>query len=401
MEPTKLLYYEDAYRIDFSARVLAVEPAGEEYDIVLDRTCFYPEGGGQPSDIGTLGGKTVTHVRKKDGVVYHRMPTAPDTAEVHCLVDWAHRFDYMQQHSGQHIVSGVLYRSLGYNTVSIHFGDDYTSIETDAEDLKENELERLEDETNALICRNIPLETIWTTSDNLEAFSLRRDTSVTGDVRVVRVGDYDEVACGGVHCGRTGEVGLVKITGSEKIRGRTRLLFKLGRRAYEDYRLKSSVTDRLGTLFSAPPEELTARAESVLEENTALKQEAAALRRERALAEADRMLRDTPPDKDGIRRVGTPLSGYDTREVIEMMKHLVREQKVHACLVLNRGEELFWCIGCSGELDFPFNDCRTELLAAVDGKGGGRHPMWQGMGKAPAGTEEFIRLWRGRTSGAA
>ena len=398
MNKTELLYYNDPYQFDFSARVLSCERNEGAYDIILDRTCFYPEGGGQPADTGTIDGKAVTHVRKNDGVVYHRMASEPEATAVHCVVDRSHRTDYMQQHTGQHILSAVLYRSMGYNTVSVHFGDEYASIEIDTDTLGPEGIERLEDETNALICRNMPIHETWTTSDRLNDFSLRRPSSVEGDVRVISIGDYDTVACGGVHCSSTGEIGLVKVLGTEKIRGRTRLLFKIGRRAYEDYRLKHAVAAELGVLFSSQPAELVARAGAALDEITTLKQELATLKREKIIAEADRLLANTDPDENGLRRIACMYPDYENRDIIDLVKHLIRAEGVHACCISPREDDLFWCFGCSEELDVPFPTWRNEILAPIEGKGGGRHPLWQGMGRNTAGTEEFTRLWRRMTS---
>ena len=326
--------------------------------------------------------------------MYHRMPSVPEKEEVDGEINWERRFDYMQQHSGQHILSAVLYRVMGYNTVSVHFGEEYASIETDAEHIKDSELVLLEEESNSLICRNIPIRGTWTTSDNLEGYSLRRETKVTGDVRIVALEDFDAVACGGVHCTSSGEVGLVKIIGIEKIRGRTRILFKMGRRAYEDYRLKTDITAHLCTLFSSRPEELSDRASAVLGENISLKQEIAALKREKLRDEVDRLIRETPAGKDGVKRIGKCLAGYEPREIVDMAKNLIHGSGVQVCLVLDGEDGLFWCIGCSQELDFPFPACRGDLLAAVDGKGGGRHPLWQGMGGNASGRNRFLEIWR-------
>jgi len=397
MEKTNPLYYDEPYRTEFSARVIDVNTSGQECEIVLDRTCFYPEGGGQPSDIGTIEDIPVLHVYKKDGVIYHRVSSTPKTEDVKGKIDWSHRFDYMQQHTGQHIISAVLYQSLGYNTVSVHFGEDYTSVEADTENMEQEELDRLEEEVNSLINRNIPVEENWTTSEDLDEYSLRRPTAVTGDVRVISLEKFDSVACGGVHCRTTGEVGLVKIIGTEKIRGRIRILFKIGGRAYKDYHIKTDAVTKLSTLLSAPLEELPERASAVLEENTQLKQELAALKREKILAEADRMYNTTPPDEDGIRRLGEALTEYENRDIMDLAKHLIRGSGIHVCLILKESDSLFWCIGCSDDLEFPFKEARAELLQAIEGKGGGRFPVWQGMGRNPKGIEEFIKVWRRNT----
>ena len=144
MKTTDLLYYSDRYMKDFSAEVLSVSPKGDRWDVVLDKTCFYPEGGGQPGDRGFIGEAEVVDVVKRNGIVHHVTASNPGAGEnVSCSIDWERRFDYMQQHTGQHIVSGVLY-NFGYGTVSVHQGERYTTIETDAAQIGKEDLERIE-----------------------------------------------------------------------------------------------------------------------------------------------------------------------------------------------------------------------------------------------------------------
>ena len=235
---TELLYYKDPYQTDFTATVLSVEKVTgkeEKWDVILDRTCFYPEGGGQPSDFGEIDGIRVEHVYKKDGDIFHRMVAAPDIKEVYCRIDWSHRYDYMQQHTGQHIISGALYES-GYETISVHQGMSITTIEVDKSDIPDEDLKLIEDLSNRVISKNIGVCSEWVNDTELEGLSLRRQSKVSGKIRIIRVGDYDQVACGGVHTKSTGEIECVKYVSVEKIRGHARIGWKIGRRVLDDYK---------------------------------------------------------------------------------------------------------------------------------------------------------------------
>ncbi|HDQ13203.1 MAG TPA: alanyl-tRNA editing protein, partial [Sediminispirochaeta sp.] len=269
---SKAIYYEDQYRREFEAEVVAIEKDKKGLWVELSRTAFYPEGGGQPADHGYLNGLAVRHVRKHEGRILHLLAGEVEVGdlkvgdEVRGSIDWSHRYDYMQQHTGQHLLSAVLYRDFGLNTVAIHQGEATTTIEIDVEDLDAADIRAVEERTMELIAANLPVEHQWVQDEDLENYDLRREPKVSGEVRLVSVGDYDSVACGGVHTAATGEVRLVKHVQSEKIRGRLRLHWKIGDRALEDYRRKHEIVIRLVDLFSAQPPELLDRVEASLEE---------------------------------------------------------------------------------------------------------------------------------------
>lgn len=239
---TEKLFYKDPYKQDFDGVVTGIETDEKKgVRILLDRTCFYPEGGGQPSDSGDLNGVPVLDVRKEGDEVVHLVSDTSAFAiggMVHGVVDWERRYDFMQQHTGQHLISAAFFNTREINTVSVHLGEEISTVELDVEKIEDEILVEVERAANLAICMNRSISTEWVTDDELDTATLRRAPKVSGDIRVVSVEDLDRVACGGVHVGRTGEVGLVKLVGTELMRGHLRTIWKIGTRAYDDYQKK-------------------------------------------------------------------------------------------------------------------------------------------------------------------
>ncbi|MBT3271855.1 MAG: alanyl-tRNA editing protein, partial [Spirochaetales bacterium] len=254
---TEKLFYKDPYKSEFDAVVRDIKPHDKKdvVEVYLDRTCFYPEGGGQPADIGMIETTEVIDARKSGDDVVHvcrEEPRLISGAAVHCTVDWTHRFEFMQQHTGQHLISAALYQAAALNTVSVHLGEEYSTVELEVQKIDEELLLSIEREVNQIICRNIPVQVSHLGEGDPGLADLRRPPKVDGEIRVVAVEGIDKAACGGVHVERTGEVGLVKLIGTESIRGNIRTIWKIGDRAHADYREKILVCAELSKLFSAP-----------------------------------------------------------------------------------------------------------------------------------------------------
>jgi alanyl-tRNA synthetase len=237
---TERLYYDDPYLTRFDARVLdSLEWEGQPA-VVLDRTAFYPTGGGQPSDTGTLweGGSadardavSVLEVveRPEDGEVIHVLSRPLDAQEVEGEIDWERRFDLMQQHTGQHILSAVALEVLGANTVSFHLSDDYATIDLDRAPLTDEDLADVEDQANAAVFEGRQAVARFVPDEEVPSLLLRKALVHEGPVRVVEIPELDCSACGGTHVRRTGEVGLIKITRSERRGDETRIEFLCAR----------------------------------------------------------------------------------------------------------------------------------------------------------------------------
>lgn len=399
---TELLYYTEPYSSEFEATVIGVDEDEKGSVVRLDRTAFYPEGGGQPSDLGSIGGARVTDVKKRDAEVLHYLEPPLDGIEegvvLGCRIDWRRRFDYMQQHSGQHLLSAVLYRDFGYQTVSVHQGSDDTAIEIEAAALKESEILQIEERVLELIGENRPIRSFWVGEDELSSYDLRREPKVSGRIRIVEVEGYDAVACGGVHTAGTGEVRLVRHAGTEKIRGRIRLHWKIGARAVDDYREKSRIVAELVDLFSSPQQELVSRIGASSKELVELRREYTQLEGRTAALEAERLLAASAveTDEDDLLLITVSYSG-EGKELLRKIAEQVAEEPRAAFCGTNESEKgLQWVIalGEEAEESIDFNLKKGELLAAIDGKGGGKPPIRQGIGQNPDGVTELFAAFR-------
>lgn len=385
---TEKLYYQNPYQSEFKAEILEKEKREEGWAIFLNRTQFYPQGGGQPSDRGSIDSIELIDVRKEGEGIAHLVPALPETDRVMCRLDWKHRFDYMQQHTAQHLLSAVLFREFEISTLSVHLGEELLSIETDRESIDPSILEQVDKMAQELVCRNLPVESLQVDESELERFDLRRDAKVKGLVRLIRMGDYDTVACGGVHCGRTGEVKLLRLHAVERIRGHLRLHWKAGERAFGDYRRKIDLLSRLSALHSVKEEELEARNQALLQELGDLRRSLQELEKEKALGIAESL-------RSRAESVGEHCFVAASWEVApgDLLKQIAAgfdpEEPLVALLTNRQGESFQWLLFAGGPGDFPFGAHRAELLSLISGKGGGKPPLWQGIGADPGGLEAF------------
>ena len=228
---TEKLYYQDPYLTTFTARVLTCEPAKTAFLVTLDRTAFYPEGGGQPADHGTLGGVSVRDVHEKGGVVFHTCDGPVETgSSVEGAIDWARRFDHMQQHSGEHICSGMICARFHCDNVGFHLGADLVTIDFNA-DISWEELLEIEAQANRYLWEDHPVDIQLRRGAELDALEYRSKKALEGDVRIVTFPGADCCACCGTHVARSGEVGLVKFLSCQKFREGVRIELLCGGRA--------------------------------------------------------------------------------------------------------------------------------------------------------------------------
>lgn len=388
------IYYKKPYLQEIDAVVDSISEYKKNiWAVTLDKTIFYPEGGGQPGDRGTLGGTPVVDTIKEDGEILHLTDTLPDFGigdVVSCVLDWEHRFDYMQQHTGQHILSGVLYRCLSIGTVSVHQGEEYVTIETDREQITDEEIAVLERESNAVIAANTAVSYDETSEEQIAQMDLRRAPKVSGKIRLVTIDQCDIIACGGIHLSSTGEALLIRCIGSEIVRSRVRLVFKIGRRAMDDYRMKDETVRTLAALYSVKPHEVEAAAQKRHQQLFDLQNAYAALERRYAASEAERAL------SSAVLSGGTSVCTIDLSDeapgfLKSFMKALPEDRSYALCAVQQQaGGSLQWLIACSPDIAFPAQEIRGTLFPIIDAKGGGKPPVWQGMGKDSEPKEQFL-----------
>ena len=390
MQPTQKYYEADAYRREADAVILAAEPDGRGGGkLALDGTVFYPEGGGQPADHGTLtlpdGARlTVTDVHEQGGVIWHRVDALPDTAApgtaVTGRIDWAWRFDKMQQHTGEHILSGILHQMFGAENVGFHIGSDAVRMDTNvpisAEGLREAELA-----ANRIVWQNVPVLITYPTREELARMTYRSKKEIEGQVRIVTIPGADVCACCGTHTAATGAVGQIKILAAENYKGGVRLSIVCGERALLAAQAMRQRQADIGALLSAKPSETAHAVHRVYDEYTALKFAHFGLCSELF----DALAAQVVPGADAIRIV----PGLDPDGLHRLAARL-SEATTGLCAALTANEKgTGYCLAQAG------GDVRAltkALNTALNGRGGGKPGICQGScAAAPEQVETFLK----------
>jgi len=247
---TKRLYLENPCKVEFEAQVVEKVAWEQKPALILDQTCFYPESGGQPCDKGMINGIEVIKVLEDEARIIHLVAEDMSSDKVTGRVDWQTRFDHMQQHSGQHILSQSFHELLGAETLAFHLGEAISTLEMDLRKISEEDVENIERRANEIVFEDREIKCYFIPEEKIESVPLRRPPKKKGLIRVVEVSDFDFSACGGTHVRRTGEIGLIKIIRLERIRNNIRFEFICGRRALEDYLRKNRILRELSTRFT-------------------------------------------------------------------------------------------------------------------------------------------------------
>ena len=307
---TEKLYERDSHLRGFTARVCSCRPEQDHWLVTLDRTAFYPEGGGQPCDTGVLGGAAVTQVRHRDGQLLHFCDRPLEVgAEVEGRIDWQRRFDLMQQHSGEHIVSGLIHAAFGYENVGFHMGQDVITIDFNGL-LDEDQLPDIERQANQAVWRDEPVRIFYPDAAELASLPYRSKKELTGAVRLVEFPGVDLCACCGTHVARTGEIGLIRLLSCVHFRGGVRMEMVCGGRALAHSRAVGDQNRRISGLLSAKPLETAAAVERTCEELARQKYRTVQLE-DRLFAhlaagcagKGDTLLLEADLEPDGVRRL--------------------------------------------------------------------------------------------------
>jgi len=387
---TKRLYYDDSHTHRFEANVIESLDWQGRPAVVLDETYFYPSGGGQPCDTGALNGVPVIEVitRPDDIAVIHVLSAAiPVTNAVIAEIDWVRRFDHMQQHTGQHILTQALVQLFEANTVGFHLSTDTVTIDIDKIDLTPSQLSQAEHLANQVIWENQPIRAkIYQTVEDLRAAGVRMrrlpEHIATDGLRVVEIGTFDATACGGTHVSATGEIGLLKLIKTEKRGDKFRIEFKCGGRALSDYTTRVDVTNLLSASMTAGlvdlPDSVTRLQADLTEAQRARKAAFSKL----IDAHAAELLSATPIAEDGRRVIQWVSDIYDLNDLRTLAKTLVMTAGVVALLAIPSGEKTQLMLARSADL--PALNLNTPLKAALsvlgNGRGGGTPDFVQGGG---------------------
>ncbi|MDM8211280.1 alanyl-tRNA editing protein [Mediterraneibacter glycyrrhizinilyticus] len=386
---TEKLFYQDSHLAEFEAKVLSCEPVTPDilpghsngYAAELDRTAFFPEGGGQYADTGVLGGVRVTDVQEKDGRILHLLesPLEPGTCVKGCI-DWEERFMKMQQHSGEHIVSGLVHSTFGYNNVGFHLGSEDCTMDFDGELTKE-QLVQIEQEANRAVWKNLEIQTLYPSEEELAGMEYRSKIEIEGQVRIVVVPGYDVCACCAPHVSRTGEIGLIKLTHVQRYKGGARVTMLCGGRALQDYETKQEQAGQISALLCAKENEIAEAVRHLRDEADSLKYELGEKEKKLIAAKAEMIPKDGGP----VCVFTEDIAGDSMR----LLMNLVLEAGHSVCAVFhgNDSEGYRYVIGSRTQ---NMRELVKEFNAAFDGRGGGKPEMVQGTAR---GCEDEMRTW--------
>ncbi len=373
---TERLYYDDCYLREFQARV--VEVADEGRRVLLDRTAFYPSSGGQPFDLGMLGGAVVVDVVDEDERLVHVLETPLGLGEVTGEVDWARRFDHMQQHTGQHLLSAVFEELFGIGTVSFHMGQVVSTIDVSAASLDQKQIERVEERCAEIVGEARPV--LITFEDAAADLGLRKASERTGTLRIVSIDGMDRSACGGTHVRSTAEIGALAIRKLEKIRGTTRVEFVCGLRAVRAARTDFQLLSEISRTLSTPFEEIPALIAAQIEKTKTLEKTSVRLGTELAKREGGELHASTAAGEDGIRRV-TQKGPIDDAVRARAQAFIAGGKAVFLAVSEDPASVL---LAASADSGVHAGNRLKEAVTAAGGRGGGNQTVAQGSVPAAA-----------------
>ena len=384
---TEQLYYQDSYIKDFEAVVLSCIPNGNHFEAVLDRTAFFPEGGGQCADTGVLHIENrkikVFDVQERNGEIIHFideeiLPGQTVIGEV----EFQERFSKMQQHTGEHIISGIVHRRFGYENVGFHLGKEEVTMDYDGP-LTGEELRSIEYEANQVVAENREIKAYFPSTEELEKIPYRSKKELQGKIRIVEIQDCDICACCAPHVQTTGNVGLIKITNAIRYKGGMRLWIACGMRALEDYNQKESSVVQISNMLSAKQQEVTDAVKRLTEEIQQLKEKAAKMQERLVMGylESEKVVLKENPNAN-LLLFEKELDAMAMRNFVNAGMELTKG--VCGAFVGDEKQGFRYVLGSSGDI----REIGKKLNAAFQGKGGGKPPMIQG---SLVGEEEKIR----------
>ena len=383
------LYYIDSYCKSFITQIskVAQDENGNPY-VVLENTAFYPTGGGQPHDIGTLNGVSVLNVEEVDGEIRHFITEILDsTKQVEGVIDWERRFDHMQQHAGQHILSAAFIECFDFPTVSFHLGTDSVSIDLDTENISPEQLETVEKTANKIILENRPIECIWVTENELSKYPLHKEIVATGEIRLVIIPDYDYNGCGGTHPSATGQVSALKILSTEKHRGKTRVHFVCGNRVLEQLHRKTNILTDASRSLSAPEDGVNTAIQNLLATNHSLEKELKEAQEALLTFEAKALL-----NTQQHRMIKAIFTGRTVQQLQKLARLLIAESDEVIVLFVAENEDRLQFVAARGaSIEIDMKQISTAALPIINGKGGGSDAFVQGGGERTVTAEKLLQ----------
>ena len=365
---TEKLYYRDAYESEFCATVLSCEANENRYDVVLDKTAFFPNEGGQYADSGTLDGVQVLNVAENNGVIHHYTAYPLEVGKcVHGAIDFYERYEKMQSHSGEHILSGIIHARYGLDNVGFHLGRDDVTMDISAP-LTREELDSVERIANEIIYKNIEITAAFPSAEELASMTYRSKLDLSENVRIVKIGEYDSCACCAPHVKRTGEIGVIKILDFTKLRGGIRIHIAAGRRAFKIFQDYHAGISKISALLSVPKCETPTAVEKLSSEFCRVKNQYGQYR----ISTLENMARKVEPtDKNLVLK-------FEDLTVNEMISFSnIAIENVGGVLVLLSGTDGNYKYVISSK-NLKLREFVKEINKSLLGRGGGKDNMVQG-----------------------
>jgi len=382
---TRRLYFDNAYQVEFKAKVTGREPYKGRPALRLDQTCFYPESGGQPADKGSLNGVEVVDVVEEEEKILHVLKKEMTAEQVLGIIDWETRFDHMQQHAGQHILSQSFYALLGAETVSFHLGKVTSTVEIDKQEIKEEDVEKIERLANEIVFRNEEICTYIASKEEIAAVPLRRPPKKEGHIRVVQISDFDYSACGGTHPERTGEIGLIKILKWERIRNHLRFEFVCGHRSLRDYSARHRVLREVALLFTVGESELPSSVQKLFSELKSQKKRLGKVQQKLLRYEALDLIQNAQGRI--IRHVFADRSPDQLRQLALNIINSGSYVVLFGVCFEGRARLIF---ARSGDLEPDLREVVPEISPIIDGRGGGRPSLIEISGTQTGALEKAL-----------
>ena len=385
---TEKLFYSDSHLQEFDAEVISCEMRDGKYEVELDRTAFFPEGGGQYADTGMLGEAEVCDVQERGGRIFHILQEDESCIPQHFVpgrqvkgrINWEERFMKMQQHTGEHIVSGLIHARFGYDNVGFHLGSEDCTMDFNGGITKE-EMEEIEREANRAVWKNLAVEVLYPSGEELASIEYRSKIEIEGQVRIVVIPGYDVCACCAPHVKHTGEIGMIKLTGVQRYKGGVRVTMLCGVRALLDYEEKQRQAQTLSAMLCARENEIAEAAEHLRKECLELKTELNEKENRLISCKAGMV----PEDERAVCIFTDEFAGESMRR---LMNQVLEKERILCGVFSGTDKEGYRYVIGSKEMDV--RSLAKELNAAFDGRGGGRPEMVQG---SINGKEDEIREW--------
>jgi alanyl-tRNA synthetase len=369
---TERLYYHDAYRRDFTARVVRTSADGAT--AYLDRTAFYPTSGGQPFDTGLIAGIPVLDVADEGELIAHRLAAPLSTADVECSIDWERRFDHMQQHTGQHLLSAVFEELSDLRTVSFHLGQESSTIDLEGGSIESRAMRDVESRANQIVCQNRPITVRF--EEAAQALGLRKPSERAGTLRIVSIEGLDRSACGGTHVRATGEIGAILIRKPEKVRQAVRVEFLCGARAVSRARADYEALARVAQLFSAGLDEAPALVEAQWEAGRAADKARRKIQLELAAYHGRELYAATPASPDGLRRYTHRPAQGSPDELAALARSFTAQPKAIFLGAVDKAPSVIYAVSEDAGIDA--GQALKQILLEVGGRGGGNARLAQG-----------------------